>query len=92
MSATARGALMPAAGLPSSSTPLNEGAPPTTMDQVVSTPEETKPPAVNPVLKDCIIFVDVRTEDGDDAGGLFVEMLKGLGARVCLIQCYSDGH
>lgn len=98
ISATARGALMPAAALtvlPSSSTPLNEGAPPTTVDQVVSTPEETKPPAVNPhefVLKDCIIFVDVRTEDGDDAGGLFVEMLKGLGARVCLIQCYSYGH
>jgi hypothetical protein len=89
MSATARGALLPAAApivLPSSSTPLNEGAPPTSVDQAVSTPEETKPPA-NPreVLKDCIIFVDVRTEDGDDAGGLFVEMLKGLGARVCLI-------
>lgn len=57
------------------------------MDQIVSTPEENRSPAVNPreVLKDCTIFVDVRTEDGDDAGGLFVEMLKGLGARVCLI-------
>jgi hypothetical protein len=34
------------------------------------------------VLKKCAIFVDVRTEDGDDAGSLFVDMLKGLGARV----------
>ena len=34
------------------------------------------------VLKTCTIFVDVRTDDGDDAGGLFVDMLKGLGAKV----------
>lgn len=34
------------------------------------------------VLKKCAIFVDVRTDDGDDAGSLFVDMLRGLGARV----------
>ncbi|KAI0918908.1 hypothetical protein AcV5_001967 [Taiwanofungus camphoratus] len=34
------------------------------------------------VLKECTIFVDVRTDDGDDAGALFVDMLKGMGARV----------
>ena len=34
------------------------------------------------VLKSCTVFVDVRTDDGDDAGGLFVDMLKGLGAKV----------
>lgn len=34
------------------------------------------------VLKSCTIFVDVRTDDGEDAGGLFVDMLKGLGAKV----------
>ncbi|KAF9485952.1 hypothetical protein BDN70DRAFT_763291, partial [Pholiota conissans] len=34
------------------------------------------------VLKDCIIFVDVKTDDGDEAGTLFVEMLEGVGARV----------
>ncbi|KIJ55383.1 hypothetical protein M422DRAFT_151292 [Sphaerobolus stellatus SS14] len=34
------------------------------------------------VLKDCVIFVDVRTDDGEDAGGLFVDMLRGLGARL----------
>jgi hypothetical protein len=38
------------------------------------------------VLKDCVIFVDVRTDEGDDAGALFVDMLKGMGAKVgCLI-------
>lgn len=36
------------------------------------------------VLKKCAIFVDVRTDDGDDAGSLFVDMLRGLGARVSL--------
>ena len=43
------------------------------------------------VLKDCIIFVDVRTEEGEDAGALFVDMLRGLGARVCtdLIGCFQ---
>lgn len=34
------------------------------------------------VLKDCVIYVDVKTEDGSEAGELFANMLKGLGARV----------
>ncbi|KAI9460018.1 hypothetical protein HD554DRAFT_2206946 [Boletus coccyginus] len=34
------------------------------------------------ILKRCAIFVDVRTEQGDDAGSLFVDMLKGLGAKI----------
>ncbi|KAF8897084.1 hypothetical protein CPB84DRAFT_1781523 [Gymnopilus junonius] len=34
------------------------------------------------VLKDCVIFVDVKTDDGEEAGSLFVEMLEGVGARV----------
>lgn len=48
------------------------------------TKEEQSDPATESlkVMKDCVIFVDVRTDDGDDAGGLFVDMLKGLGARV----------
>jgi hypothetical protein len=90
MSATARGAPLTTAAATVShfpSTSLNEGASPTAVDQPVSTPEEKLPPAVNPreVLKDCTVFVDVRTDDGDDANELFVDMLKGLGARVCLI-------
>ena len=35
------------------------------------------------VLKDCRIFVDVRTDDGEEAGSLFMEMLENLGAKVC---------
>jgi len=34
------------------------------------------------ILKSCVVFVDVRTDEGDEAGGLFAEMLRGLGARV----------
>ncbi|KAN0081195.1 hypothetical protein V8E55_008819 [Tylopilus felleus] len=34
------------------------------------------------ILKRCATFVDVRTEQGDDAGSLFVDMLKGLGAKI----------
>ncbi|KAH9813200.1 hypothetical protein DFH28DRAFT_897464 [Melampsora americana] len=35
-------------------------------------------------LKDVVALVDVRTAEGDDAGKVFVEMLKGLGAKVHL--------
>ncbi|KAF9012471.1 hypothetical protein BDQ17DRAFT_1343966 [Cyathus striatus] len=34
------------------------------------------------ILKDCIIFVDIRTDDGEEAGSLFMEMLEGVGAKV----------
>lgn len=34
------------------------------------------------VLKECVIFVDVKTDEGEEAGSLFVEMLEGVGARV----------
>ena len=34
------------------------------------------------ILNDCTIFVDVRTDDGDEAGSLFIDMLGGVGARV----------
>ncbi|KAH9006605.1 hypothetical protein EDB86DRAFT_2794603 [Lactarius hatsudake] len=44
-------------------------------------PSTTKPSSLK-VLKSCTIFVDVRTDDGDDAGGLFVDMLRGLGAKI----------
>ena len=36
------------------------------------------------ILNDCVIFVDVRTDAGDEAGSLFVEMLEGVGAKVRL--------
>ncbi|KAF9652071.1 hypothetical protein BDM02DRAFT_3089975 [Thelephora ganbajun] len=51
------------------------------------------------ILKSCVVFVDVRTDEGDEAGGLFVEMLKGLGARTlssvgqtCTHIVFKNGH
>jgi hypothetical protein len=50
------------------------------------------------VLKDCTVFVDVRTEDGDNAGDLFIGMLKDMGAKVlgtagrtCTHIIFKDG-
>jgi hypothetical protein len=34
------------------------------------------------VLRSCVAYVDIATEDNEDASGLFVDMLRGLGARV----------
>jgi hypothetical protein len=34
------------------------------------------------VLKSCVVYVDITTEENEDASGLFVDMLRGLGARV----------
>ncbi|KAI5118962.1 hypothetical protein M0805_009373 [Coniferiporia weirii] len=42
----------------------------------------SKMPGSLDVLDRCTIFVDVRTEEGEDAGGLFVDMLRSLGAKV----------
>jgi hypothetical protein len=36
------------------------------------------------VLKGCVVYVDIATENNEDAGGTFVDMLRGLGARVSL--------
>ncbi|KAJ8508880.1 hypothetical protein ONZ45_g8888 [Pleurotus djamor] len=43
---------------------------------------EAEAPTSLDVLDDCIVFVDVRTDEGEDAGGLFLEMLQKLGART----------
>ncbi|GAA5907610.1 hypothetical protein JCM5296_007202 [Sporobolomyces johnsonii] len=40
-----------------------------------------KPKSAN-VLQGVVAFVDVRTAEGDDSGMIFVDMLKGMGARV----------
>lgn len=42
------------------------------------------------VLKDCVIYVDVRTEGGEDAGGLFVDMLKEMGAKVGFVLIWLN--
>ena len=40
------------------------------------------PERMRGVLRECTVFVDVRTDDGDDAGALFVDMLADMGAKV----------
>ncbi|KIY50294.1 hypothetical protein FISHEDRAFT_11691, partial [Fistulina hepatica ATCC 64428] len=40
----------------------------------------------------CIIFADVRNDEGEDSGELFVTMLKSLGARVLNSVTQSVTH
>ena len=35
------------------------------------------------VLKGCVVFVDVKSEEGLDVSSLFTEMLQQMGAKVC---------
>ena len=51
------------------------------------TSNRSKMPGSLDVLKSCTIFVDVRSENGEDAGALFVDMLRGLGAKVLI--CFN---
>ncbi|CAA7259035.1 unnamed protein product [Cyclocybe aegerita] len=68
--------------------------------KAASAPEPAPNPAAEAlrVLKDCVIFVDVKTDEGDEAGSLFVEMLEGVGAKVltrvgqtCTHVVYKNG-
>ena len=51
--------------------------------------EPSPVPETLKILNDCIIFVDVRTDDGDEAGSLFIDMLGGVGARVSLTFSFN---
>lgn len=86
VSATARAAPLPGAGKlkmsTSSSLDEKEAAESSVPLDQASTSTNIAPSKPLDILKDCVIFVDVKTEDGEDAGSLFVDMLKGLGARV----------
>ncbi|KAG8774802.1 hypothetical protein FRC12_001819 [Ceratobasidium sp. 428] len=46
----------------------------------------------NAPLRSCVIFVDVRTAEGEDAGSLFIDMLRGLGAKVVSKPTPSTTH
>ncbi|KAI0665691.1 hypothetical protein C8Q78DRAFT_986010 [Trametes maxima] len=55
-------------------------------------------PGALAVLRGCTIFVDIRSEEGEDAGSLFVDMLRGLGAKMasrvgsrCTHVVYKNG-
>ncbi|KZT69712.1 hypothetical protein DAEQUDRAFT_250685 [Daedalea quercina L-15889] len=52
---------------------------------------EGTPGRMRGVLRECTVFVDVRTDDGDDAGALFVDMLADMGAKVCCVGMCSCG-
>lgn len=65
----------------SNETPISAGRKSTDGSTIV-TPQKQE---TLKILNECKIFVDVRTDGGDEAGSLFVEMLEGLGAKVfCL--------
>ena len=53
---------------------------------------EGTPERMRGVLRECTVFVDVRTDDGDDAGALFVDMLVDMGAKVRRIHAYVRGR
>ncbi|KAG5342585.1 hypothetical protein C0989_012089 [Termitomyces sp. Mn162] len=61
-------------------------------DNLTTAVPTTNQPESLQFLKDCIIFVDVRNDDGDDVGSLFVEMLEGVGARACFDIMFDFVH
>ncbi|KAJ1306126.1 hypothetical protein OPQ81_010837 [Rhizoctonia solani] len=46
----------------------------------------------NAPLRSCVIFVDVRTAEGEDSGSLFVDMLRELGAKIVSRPTPSTTH
>jgi hypothetical protein len=50
--------------------------------KVESVGETVNKPEKSTTLKNVVAFVDVKTAEGDDAGGVFVDILRSLGARV----------
>ncbi|KAJ5610613.1 hypothetical protein N7510_007332 [Penicillium lagena] len=58
--------------------------PPPVPSSVPSSPEKTPRPnfgASKPVLRGAVVHVDVHTTEGEDASGIFVELLQQMGAR-----------
>lgn len=64
-------------------------------DESQVSPARSKADAAQPpvpeslkILNECVIYVDVKTDEGDEAGSLFVEMLEGIGAKVCSLPLF----
>ncbi|KAL8280123.1 hypothetical protein RQP46_007453 [Phenoliferia psychrophenolica] len=84
--------LRPTGPPPALAPPATSAAPPSRRTSIVSTSSSSSSSAaidgelaarpMSHVLAGVIAFVDVRTGDGDDAGMIFVDMLKSMGARV----------
>jgi hypothetical protein len=52
--------------------------------------KESLSPLTLKVLNGCKVFVDVKDGNGLDCSGLFVDMLKKLGAKVCGFKFWHD--
>jgi hypothetical protein len=58
--------------------------PPPVPSSAASSAEKTPRPnfgASKPVLRGAVVHVDVHTTEGEDASGIFVELLQQMGAR-----------
>ena len=54
-------------------------------DSLIETPRTLRKNAPSSVLKGAVVFVDVHTTEGEDASGIFLELLAQMGAR-CVRQ------
>jgi len=59
-------------------------------DTTVAQPPTNPVPESLKVLNDCVVFVDVRTDEGGEAGSLFVELLEGIGAKVACTSSFVN--
>ena len=54
-------------------------------DSLLETPRTLRKNAASNLLKGAVVFVDVHTTEGEDASGIFLELLAQIGAR-CVRQ------
>lgn len=54
-------------------------------DSLIETPRTVRKEGSSEVLKGAIVYVDVHTTEGEDASGIFLELLTQMGAR-CVKQ------
>ena len=62
--------------------PKPKPVPPPKASPPPSPQEGTLPAPISDCLHGCVIFVDVRTDEGSDASAMFIDMLRSLSARV----------
>ena len=54
-------------------------------DSLIETPRTLRKGGSSDVLRGCVVYVDVHTTEGEDASGIFLELLTQMGAR-CVKQ------
>ena len=77
VAATEQSEAIPAAGAGMATDATDAEAAP-----AAATPPKPVPQATHTLLKGVVAYVDVKTAEGDEAGGVFVDILRSLGARV----------